>query len=818
MRLLALLLAAFGLFTFEITAQPRPISDGEREAVSIVASFLADGGDAVYARLSADAPLRALSKDDALREIAVRMGPRDDATWSLRTADRDAAFQVVWDSGNEDGVLLRMRGNALYEILTLAESSRDSKAAAAPPHSRWPIAAVMLAILGAAIFIRWRVVGVAMLGLAAAAGVIAFRKNEPTRRPGALVELRDLAPVREALALGRDAKIPEDVSKEARDVATLWILQSGLPIKVGGTRADPIASLASVSQTPLAELVRARIALGDGDEDDAGRAFERAANLPPVRDDILHEAAFSFGNDRAGAFLERMRTLGSRDADAYYRAAAETKSYDAFRTAWMLEPKPREELIRGNLVDDVRSKSLVSFFSTFEPIRRSTNLGARPLAWPTGAKATVNGELLRVVIASSALEVPNGASLAPKNAQVVAATYGEQQRDVAALRDARELLEHGATASRTRMVRAANALAHHNRWTDVVQLTDDITDGAPAELLVLRFSALLRTDRVTDARALAESRGIRRLDNPGVLIAIGEAMSNAGQWSTAEKLFRSVRGEEHRALVELRMRRLELRRALATNAHTIATPHFEIRHDESINPAIASRIGDLLEAELARLRQRLPPFEPRRVTVNVLRWDEFRGEITQSDHVLGRYDGEILFPFAAIEQFRPRVVAVITHELTHALLAQVTGDNAPRWFQEGVASRMELVDRQPNAFSNTQPGLVLPVTLLDATMEKNADPDAYVIAQTFIRFLEDRYGTNTIATLAADFARGTNSDDALTRLTGKSLDTLNADFRNWGFHHNGEFVTSEPWPYDELYSPGVDPRIRAGFKFGNRDQ
>jgi len=159
---------------------------------------------------------------------------------------------------------------------------------------------------------------------------------------------------------------------------------------------------------------------------------------------------------------------------------------------------------------------------------------------------------------------------------------------------------------------------------------------------------------------------------------------------------------------------------------------------------------------------------------------------------------------------------VITHELTHAVLAQATHDNAPRWFQEGVAARMELVPRQENAFATTPNALVLPVTLLDAVMERGADPDAYVVAQTFIRFLEDRYGRDAIAQLANEFAKGTNSDDALMKLAGKSLDALNADFRQWGFHHNGEFVNDEPWPYRDWYSPGIDPRIREGFRLGVR--
>jgi hypothetical protein len=359
-------------------------------------------------------------------------------------------------------------------------------------------------------------------------------------------------------------------------------------------------------------------------------------------------------------------------------------------------------------------------------------------------------------------------------------------------------------------IRAVAALLRHNRWADVLKLTDE---DVPPELLHVRIRALLRARRVDDARKLAETQ---KTDDPLMRIAIAEAMSNAGQWSTAETLFRSVNGETHAELVTIRLRQLELRRALATNAQTIATSHFDVRHDASINPAIAARIGDLLEAELGRLQQKLPKVELRRVAVNVLRWEDFSGGITMSDHILGLYDGEILFPFAAVEQFKPAVVSVITHELTHAILSQATGDNAPRWFQEGVASRMELVPRQENAFRDTPQELVLPVTLLDAVMEKNADASAYVVAQTFIRFLEDRYGADAISTLASEFARGTNSDDALLKLAGKPLEALNADFRQWGFHHNGDFVSDEPWPYRDLYSPGVDPRIREGFKFRKR--
>jgi hypothetical protein len=112
------------------------------------------------------------------------------------------------------------------------------------------------------------------------------------------------------------------------------------------------------------------------------------------------------------------------------------------------------------------------------------------------------------------------------------------------------------------------------------------------------------------------------------------------------------------------------------------------------------------------------------------------------------------------------------------------------------------------------------VPLLDAVMENATDLDTmengYRVAQTFIRYLESRYGNDAIRTLIASFAAGKNTEDAITALTGKSLDAVNRDFRDWGFANSATFVNTEPWPYRDLYSPGVDPRIKAGFKWSRR--
>jgi hypothetical protein len=511
------------------------------------------------------------------------------------------------------------------------------------------------------------------------------------------------------------------------------------------------------------------------------------------------------------------RIVNARDPRTFYEEAMEAGSHEALRTAWSLEPVAREVLVRNPrllpLLRDARTRAMVSLYATEEPLLRERQLGTRPISLPRDARAFASGGFLAIVVGDATIAIPGGAAIAPPNVRVVPATHWRHEEDAAALREAALLLSNESERTPARIARAADALADHNRWPDVLELTDDITPQAAnvaPHLLLLRMRALLRANRIDDARALAASPAIQ---DAATKLAVADALMNQRAWDDAEKLYRAASAPEQR------LRQLALRRKLEAEGIVISTPHFNIRHDPTMNPAIAARIGDLLERELERLRQKLPLAEPRRVTVNVFYWDDFRNDIGGDDHILGLYDGEILFPFGVVQQFKPELVAIITHELTHAVVAQATGDNAPRWFQEGIAQRMELLPQQENAFHDKRPEDTLPISLLEAAMENTIDDvavaaDHYVLSQTFLRYLEQRYG-NAVPLLIASFASGRNTEDALTSLTGASLDAISREFRQWGFANSANFVDDEPFPYRDLYSPDVDPRIRSGFRWSN---
>jgi hypothetical protein len=786
-------------------AEPRAINPAERAAIGVVAELLVRGPEAIFDHLSPDAPLRALSREDALAELAARTGPTAGALWTLQAVvagnTSDVAFHVTYPSGFEDGLLFRMNDGGVHEVLTLAEDptwrAPIASPASEPPdvatRNKYLLTAAALALLCAFVASRSRVLAAsAIRGAGIAMAGAFYRLRNPfvkIAQPVTFVELRALAPLRDQLARGHQPQMPRALSDAAREVARLWL-------------GDPSSKNDNL---PLAAILYARQAITQGKAAEAASAFTHAIEIQPLRDDLVVEAATSFGVSPAALpFLRDARFDESRDARLHYARAMravsdgdEVKGHEHFRIAWALKPIAREELLREPrlrpLLGDVATLSTISFYSPEEPLIRSPRLGKTPMAFPSGAQSFTSGELLTVHVGKGTLEIPGGATLAPANAHVIPAKR-EQEEDAAKL----------------------------------LAMTNDVTPKSAIvspRMLVLRFQALLRARRLAEAQALANGPAVKdlvaRTTFPATILTIADLMTAHGAWDTAEALYREIDSDEHQSIVELRLRQIELRRALATNGIVIATPHFDVRHDPTMNPAIASRIGELLEAEYTRVSHKLGvAAEPRRVTVNVLYWDDFRGSITGVDAIVGLYDGEILFPFAVVNQFKPELVAIITHELTHALVAAATGDNAPRWFQEGIAERMELVPQQENAFHDTAPQLILPLQLLDAVMENTGDvtmnEQAYRVAQTFIRYLENRYGANAIPQLIASFAAGKNSDEALTALTGKSREGLNRDFRAWGFANSANFSNDEPFPYRELYSPGVDPRIKAGFKWSRR--
>jgi tetratricopeptide (TPR) repeat protein len=830
------------LASLPLAAEVRPISNAEQAAVRIAADYLDRGPAAIAENLASASPLRELPQ--LADEIEVRTGPREGARWELQTVvpalqERMAAFAVSYPSGFDDALLFEMvqEGGAykVRDIRFLAQPSQKkplfARAAPIAPtteiHNRKPLA-IALALLAAALtaaaaFLpRHRAVQLAMIAAAAAlvitASAAGVLEDLDARAASASVvnvahrdvppRLAPLLPLRRAITLGNG-----NVAAIDHPIARLWKTQYDLQETHVDAAKRALAALPSPSDIPLVEILRGRLALIENNEAGAAIAFEHALNLGPGRDAIWLETAgalLSLGyDDRAAGYLARLARLGSRDADVYYSlavlAASDGRDDEAesmLRQGWSLRPAEREQLLAADVFWSVLHRasvaSAINISAATDPLVVARDACTRAITLPASAEPRTSGAFLDIIIGEQELLVPGGAALAPPGTPVVAATEWAQSEEQQHLADLPRLMISGRTAAayaqpalRRRITATATALASRNRWPELVQLTDQLSASAeyvPPSIFFLRSIGLQRLHRDDDAKKvlvdIATSRVLQRKKDAAALTELAELFAAHDLFDAAVRMYDRSQSIRANAFIDERVRQIQMNKRLATKYYTTKTAHFEIHFPGDVSPAAAAGLGIALESELKRLQEWIPTPDFKPVVVNVVWWDEFRSTYTGSDMILGFYNGKITVPFAGVPELVPQIVAILGHELAHAMIAQATNDQAPHWFQEGLAQRIEERPYHQNAFNMYEDDRLLPVTLLDAVLHGSPDPDmiaaAYIVSQTDIRYIEAKYGRAGLRRLMNEFRAGKTTEEALAALSGEPVTQFESELRAWG--------------------------------------
>ncbi|HJT18781.1 MAG TPA: hypothetical protein VJ853_15395 [Thermoanaerobaculia bacterium] len=860
-----LCLAALCFIATSVLAAPRPISDAERSAVEMAADYLSRGPAAIADRLDASSPLRRFSGQDLLDEIETRLGPPGGARWDLQTVvpalqNKAAVFGISYPSGADESVTFTMTADShVIDIRILAMPSDrpvlfesaaalpDQKSSAPPPNTlplALGLAAALIAI--AAAFVRPARVG-AFAAVAIAAAAIILNRQPPapiaavathTKPTDSYPHLSKLLPLRRAMTAGvADASSQSTAACHDDPCATaavLWKAQAELQQEQTSDAERALATFSVPSNIPLAEILRGRASLLKENEADAAVAFESAINLGPGRDGLWFETADALSalgfDDSAERYLRRLDRLGSRDADVYYSlaliSATKRRKEDAanyLKQAWQMRPVDRALLIgQPALWATLRTPppiESISLSDAHEPTFAAADASSRAIHLPSGAKAGISGDYLRVQIGDSGLLVPGGAALAPQGTPVVDAGAWARDEDERALRDFSQLATAAHTAAafsspalRRRVLRTANALAKRNRWADLISLTDALSpksEHVPAELFFLRNEALHHTNRAADGtrmiEELAASKVLQRKRDADALERLGEMLSADDQFDLAIAMYDKAQAIRPSPLTDDRVRQIQMNKRLATKYSTVSSAHFEVHYPEDVHIVMAKQIDDILEAELARLQKWVPVPNFQKVIVNVVWWDEFRSTYTGSDFILGFYNGKITVPLAGAWRFAPPVVALMSHELCHAMIAQATNDQAPHWFHEGLAQRIEMRPYHANAFNMYDDAHLLAMSLLDAAISTSPDPEVigegYIESQTVIRYIEAKYGAAGVKTLLDAFRSGATNEEAIQKLTGKSLADFDVSLREWGHSAARVFENPEPVHYDAQENP-----------------
>jgi tetratricopeptide (TPR) repeat protein len=421
------------------------------------------------------------------------------------------------------------------------------------------------------------------------------------RAKPAVTRLASLLPLRRAMTAGTGG-VDQAFGKVAvrgvcRDVAELWKAQADLQQLKTREVAKVLRRFSSPSDIPLVEMLRARLAFAEGNEVDTIVAYEHAANLGPGRDGLWLEAAQALSTlgflDRAEQYLKRLDRIGSRDADVYYDAAffaamknREEATEESLKKGWNLRPAERRDIIRAGAFWSVLRKAsfadVISLSSAAEATFAAVEVASRSVVLPADATPRVSGNYLQITLGQQELGVPGGAALAPAGTPVVDAGVWNRSEDEKALAEFEQLLTSAASPGaftqpllRRRVERCANALASHNRWADVVRLTESLSpksENVPVDLFFVRNLALQRTQRENDAKQLlaelAVSRVMQRRNDPASMERLGEMLASVDLYDAAIKLLEKSAALRQNGMIDDRVRQILMNKRLATKYAT----------------------------------------------------------------------------------------------------------------------------------------------------------------------------------------------------------------------------------------------------------
>ncbi|HSL83712.1 MAG TPA: hypothetical protein VLF66_13135, partial [Thermoanaerobaculia bacterium] len=603
-------------------------------------------------------------------------------------------------------------------------------------------------------------------------------------------------------------------------------------------------ALPASSGLPLEDLLRARLAAAQGSvraaEDHYERARTRGIDHDGLRLELARTLATLGDSIGAGVVFTQLAEMGSRLAEAHDARARlwvlegePGRGEPYLELGWRLEPILREDLFADPLLSVLCARP--SLFPTFsfgrpeEPLVESLERGLRPVRLPRSASAGLSGELLRIEVGGAELYVPGGGELAPGEALPETAADRLRREEGRILARLPELVEEARTPAiltrpgRTRqLVEASFALARRNRWQEIVELTEGVAQvvgQAPGPVTQLRAAALHRTERTGEARdllvRLAQSSVATRRRDPGTFSLLAELLVASQDYDRALQMMRKAASMSPMARNEHRVRQVSMEQRLYEDPETFETEHFDIVYPRTTSVEHAADLAGVLEAEVERLGRWIPASPGTIHTVHLYPLIEFLEAYSENVLVLGIYDGRLRVPLADLRSLHPRLVAVLSHELAHAMVAAATDDQAPKWFQEGLAQHVEMVPGRLNPIPDLhREGRILAFPMIEGILDGFSEPQlvdlAYGEAAWVVHYIEAEHGVGAIRKLIGAFAGGRTTEEALQEVFRMSVEEFDRAVWDWCLREApAAWEAPARRRYEEEYSRYLRPSDRT---------
>lgn len=838
---------------------PKPISEVERAAVDLAARYLESGPASWWPVLSTGSPLRVLGEKSAKREIAVRCGPAKGATWRLQTSapgwEDVVIFTIDYPSGLDETLSLELvqeDGWRIDRLRTLAEPPPhragidevlDTTASGVDLDRSVPLlllacVAAMMA-LGCTGLACGRGKGaLQVLGLfGLAVGLLTWSCSKTEERvaaqsPETFSHLASLLTLREITTTGGVdpealfAQLPTD--GVVGEVGKVWeAAYRILKFELDDAQAI-LDSFPSPAGNAAVELQRARLGFLRSNEVETLLGFEEALDVGPDHDGLRLEMAQSHAQlgfmDKSEIAFALLRGMGSREPDVYYTLAQFAtldgrmeEAIESFEIAWHLLPVEREALFSDPFLAYLATRPkvfpLLELASVLQPAVARSIEERQPLTFPETAEPRLSGDLLEVELGDAKLLLPGGGIMAAIETPIEDPGTRTRREEERALGRLGELIDAtrtpGALAQpllRRQAQTAALALFRDHRWEQLIELTEGLVsslDHAPPILAKLRALALTEKGRSDDATdlllKLARSDLDRGRQDPATLYQLAEVFASTEEFDLAVRLLRKAETLSPFEPDYRRLQRFRMQQELAENHQGYTSAHFNVRYPKITGEKYARQVSIVLEEEFKRLQRWIPLQSSRLLDVDLFPVIQFLE--SYSENVLGIYDGRVRVPLADLRSLHPQLVALLSHELAHAMIAERTYDRAPMWFHEGLAQHVQMVMHTANPAGDlVSADRMLSLSVVESVLNGFVEPQfveiSYSLSSWFLHFIEMEFGRPAIARLMAAFAAGQDTEEALVSVLGVTIAEFDSRFLTWALNKAPAMWTTDLRRYD----------------------
>ncbi len=202
-----------------------------------------------------------------------------------------------------------------------------------------------------------------------------------------------------------------------------------------------------------------------------------------------------------------------------------------------------------------------------------------------------------------------------------------------------------------------------------------------------------------------------------------------------------------------------------------AAAHFTLRYDGALDQDLVAQLTDFLEDRFRDLTQTYRHSPSQAITVLLYPQQAFHDVTQVGSEIAGLYDGKIRVPMGGLKKLDPEAQRVLTHELTHAIVASKTRGNCPRWLHEGLAQMAE-----PRTLRRSDVITLRQTVRADSAATWPDRAFSYPSALSFTRFLEERRGFDLLVVLLGRLGDGETQNAAFTALYSATFAELAADW------------------------------------------